>query len=107
MSIKDTKAEVSTITYDKDKIEKKVGSIYEAIVIMGKRAEQINAEIRSELHGKLDEFAVHNSTLEEVFENREQIEISKHYEKMPKPTSIAIKEWLDDEVYFRKTEDRG
>jgi len=107
MSIKDTKAEVSTITYDKDKIEEKVGSIYEAIVIMGKRAEQINAEIRSELHGKLDEFAVHNSTLEEVFENREQIEISKHYEKMPKPTSIAIKEWLDDEVYFRKTEDRG
>ncbi|WP_312769827.1 DNA-directed RNA polymerase subunit omega [Epilithonimonas sp.] len=106
MSVKDTKAEISTITYDKDKIEEKVGSIYEAIVIMGKRAEQINAEIRSELHGKLDEFAVHNSTLEEVFENREQIEISKHYEKMPKPTSIAIKEWLDDEVYFRKTDDR-
>lgn len=106
MSIKDTKAELSTITYDRDKIEKKVGSIYEAIVIMGKRAEQINAEIRSELHGKLDEFAVHNSTLEEVFENREQIEISRHYEKMPKPTSIAIEEWMNDEIYFRKTEDR-
>lgn len=107
MSVKDTKAEVSTITYDKDKIEDKVASIYEAIVIIGKRAEQINAEIRSELHGKLDEFAVHNSTLEEVFENREQIEISKHYEKLPKPTSIALREWLDDEVYFRKTEDRN
>lgn len=106
MSIKDTKAELSTITYDRDKIEQKVGSIYEAIVIMGKRAEQINAEIRTELHGKLDEFAVHNSTLEEVFENREQIEISRHYEKMPKPTSIAIEEWMDDEIYFRKTEDR-
>ncbi len=105
MSVKDTKAEVSTITYDKDKIEEKVGSIYEAIVIMGKRAEQINAEIRSELHGKLDEFAVHNSTLEEVFENREQIEISKHYEKLPKPTSIAIEEWLNEDIYFRKTED--
>lgn len=105
MSVKDTKAEVSTITYDKDKIEEKVGSIYEAIVIMGKRAEQINAEIRSELHGKLDEFAVHNSTLEEVFENREQIEISKHYEKLPKPTSIAIEEWMNDDIYFRKTED--
>ena len=77
MSVKDTKAEVNTITYDRDKIEEKVGSIYEAIVIMGKRAEQINAEIRTELHQKLDEFAVHNSTLEEVFENREQIEISK------------------------------
>ncbi len=107
MSVKDTKAEVSTITYDKDKIEGKVDSIYEAIVIIGKRAEQINAEIRSELHSKLDEFAVHNSTLEEVFENREQIEISKHYEKLPKPTSIALREWLDDEIYFRKTEDRN
>jgi DNA-directed RNA polymerase subunit K/omega len=107
MSVKDTKAELSTITYDRDKIEENVGSIYEAIVIMGKRAEQINAEIRSELHSKLDEFAVHNSTLEEVFENREQIEISKHYEKLPKPTSIAIKEWLDNEVYYRKTEDKN
>ena len=106
MSVKDTKAEVNTITYDKDKIEDKVGSIYEDIVIMGKRAEQINAEIRTELHNKLDEFAVHNSTLEEVFENREQIEISKHYEKLPKPTSIAIEEWLNDDVYFRKTEER-
>jgi DNA-directed RNA polymerase subunit K/omega len=106
MSIKNSKAELSTVTYDKDKIEKKVDSIYEAIVIMGKRAEQINAEIRSELHGKLDEFAVHNATLEEVFENREQIEISKHYEKLAKPTSIAIKEWLDDEIYFRKTEEK-
>lgn len=104
MSVKDTKAEVNTITYDKDKIEKKVGSIYEAIVIMGKRAEQINAEIRTELHNKLDEFAVHNTSLEEVFENREQIEISKHYEKLPKPTSIAVEEWLNDDIYFRKTD---
>ncbi|MDL1913775.1 MAG: hypothetical protein FDW93_04525 [Bergeyella sp.] len=101
-SAKGIKAEVSTITYDRDKIEAKVGSIYEAIVIMGKRAEQINAEIRAELHQKLDEFAIHNSTLEEVFENREQIEISKYYEKLPKPTSIAIKEWLNDEIYYRK-----
>lgn len=107
MSIKDNNAEINTITYDKDKIEEKIGSIYEAIVIMGKRAEQINGEIRAELHGKLDEFAVHNSTLEEVFENREQIEISKHYEKMAKPTSIAIREWLDGEIYFRKTEERN
>ncbi|MBA5247218.1 DNA-directed RNA polymerase subunit omega [Marnyiella aurantia] len=107
MSAKDTRAELNTITYDRDKIEQNVGSIYEAIVIMGKRAEQINAEIRTELHGKLDEFAVHNATLEEVFENREQIEISKHYEKLPKPTSIAIKEWLDEEIYYRKTEDRA
>jgi DNA-directed RNA polymerase subunit K/omega len=104
MSVKDSQAELSTITYDRNKIEENVGSIYEAIVIMGKRAEQINAEIRTELHGKLDEFAVHNATLEEVFENREQIEISKHYEKLPKPTSIAIAEWLEDGIYYRKTE---
>ena len=101
-NIKNTKAETNTITYDRNAIEEKVGSIYEAIVIMGRRAEQINSEIRTELHNKLDEFAVHNATLEEVFENREQIEISKHYEKLPKPTSIAIREWLDDEIYFRK-----
>ena len=103
-NIKNTKAETNTITYDRNAIEEKVGSIYEAIVIMGRRAEQINSEIRTELHNKLDEFAVHNATLEEVFENREQIEISKHYEKLTKPTSIAIREWLDDEIYFRKTD---
>ena len=103
-NIKNTKAETNTITYDRNAIEEKVGSIYEAIVIMGRRAEQINSEIRTELHNKLDEFAVHNATLEEVFENREQIEISKHYEKLPKPTSIAIREWLDDEIYGRKTD---
>ena len=101
MSVKNTKAELTTITYDKNKIEEKVGSIYEAIVIMGKRAEQINAGIRQELHEKLDEFSVRNDSLEEVFENREQIEISKHYEKMPKPTAMAIAEWLNDGTYFR------
>ena len=104
MSVKEATAELSTITYDRNKIEENVGSIYEAIVIMGKRAEQINAEVRTELHNKLDEFAVHNATLEEVFENREQIEISKHYEKMPKPTSIAIAEWMNDDIYYRKTD---
>lgn len=102
MSVKDIKAEETTITYDRDQIEEKVGSIYEAIVIMGKRAEQVNAEIRTELHNKLDEFAVNNASLEEVFENREQIEISKHYERLPKPTSIAIQEWLEDGIYHRK-----
>ena len=100
-NIKNTKAETNTITYDRNAIEEKVGSIYEAIVIMGRRAEQINSEIRTELHNKLDEFAVHNATLEEIFENREQIEISKHYEKMPKPTAMAIAEWLNDGTYFR------
>jgi len=103
MSFKESKAPLNTITYNRNKIENKVGSIYEAIVIIGKRAEQINAEIRTELHQKLDEFAVHNATLEEVFENREQIEISKNYERLPKPTSIAVEEWLNDEIYYRRT----
>lgn len=106
MSVKDTKAEVTTITYNRDKIEEKVGSIYEAIVIMGKRAEQVNADIREELRRKLDEFADNNDSLEEIFENREQIEISKHYEKLPKPTSIAIDEWLNDKIYFKKKEEK-
>ncbi len=106
MSLKDSKAALSTITYDKDLIEKNASSIYEAIVVMGKRSEQINGELRTELHQKLDEFAVHNTNLEEVFENREQIEISKHFESLPKPTSIAIQEWLDNEIYFRKVEDK-
>ena len=99
--------EINTITYDREQIEDKVGSIYDAIVIMGKREEQINAEIRSELHEKLEEFSVQNATLEEVFENREQIEISRHYEKMAKPTSIAIAEWMNDEIYFRRTDERN
>lgn len=106
-NIINSKAELSTITYDRDKIEENASSIYEAIVIMGKRAEQINAEIRADLHDKLEEFTVTNSTLEEVFENREQIEISKRYEKLPKPTSIAIQQWLDDEIYYRKADERA
>ena len=106
MSAKDYKAEITTITYDKNKIEEKVGSIYEAIVIMGKRAEQINANMREDLRKKLEEFADHNGSLEQVFENREQIEISRHYEKLPKPTSFAIEEWLNDKIYFRKRDDK-
>ena len=68
---------------------------------MGKRAEQINQEMKTELIQKLDEFAAHTDSLEEVFENREQIEVSKFYERLPKPTSIAIKEWLDNDIYYR------
>lgn len=107
MDKKEYIAQSNTITYDRDKIEENIGSIYEAIVIMGKRAEQINADIRLELHDKLDEFAVHNTTLEEVFENREQIEISRHYERLPKPTSIAIKEWLNEEIHYRRMDEQN
>jgi ferritin-like metal-binding protein YciE len=68
---------------------------------MSKRANQISSEIKEELSSKLQEFSSHTDNLEEVFENREQIEISKHYEKMPKPTLISIQEFLEDKVYYR------
>ena len=104
MNLKDLKAPLSTMTFDRDVIEEKVGNIYEAIVILGKRAEQVNSIIKNDLNQKLDEFASNSDTLDEVFENREQIEVSKYYEKLPKPTLIAIQEWLDNDIYFRRTD---
>jgi DNA-directed RNA polymerase subunit K/omega len=91
----------STITRDVRQLDKKTDNIYESIVIMSKRANQISNNIKEELHGKLAEFASSNDNLEEVFENREQIEISKHYERMPKPTLVAVDEFLNDKVYYR------
>jgi len=91
----------STITRDVRQLDKKTDNIYESIVIMSKRANQIANNVKEELHGKLAEFASSNDNLEEVFENREQIEISKHYERMPKPTLIAVDEFLNDKVYYR------
>ncbi len=101
MNFKDIGASTTTETYNRTKIEEKTGNIYESIVIMGKRAEQINQEMKSELIQKLDEFAAHTDSLEEVFENREQIEVSRFYERLPKATSIAVREWLDNDVYYR------
>ena len=91
----------STVTRDLRELDAKTDNIYESIVIMGRRANQIASNIKEELHSKLAEFATSNDNLEEVFENREQIEISKHYERMPKPTLVAIDEFLHDKVYFR------
>jgi|SRR5690606_24575314 len=107
MNFKDIDAPVSTETYNRSVIEEKTGNIYQAIVIMGKRAEQINQEMKTELIQKLDEFASHTDSLEEIFENREQIEVSKFYERLPKPTSIAIKEWMNNEIYYRIPEEDG
>lgn len=105
MDYKNVEAELTTKTYDRNVLEKPTGNLYESIVIMGKRAMQIKSELKTELLDKLDEFAAHSDSLEEIFENREQIEVSKFYERLPKPTSIAIKEWLDSDVYFRKPEE--
>lgn len=91
----------STVTRDVRELDKTTDNIYESIVIISKRANQIANNLKEELHGKLAEFASSNDNLEEVFENREQIEISKHYERMPKPTLIAVDEFLHDKVYFR------
>lgn len=101
MDYKDTKAAISTVTYDKNEIEAPTNNIYEAISIIAKRATQINGDLKKELVDKLDEFATYNDSLEEVFENKEQIEVSKFYERLPKPTAIAVEEWLNEKVYYR------
>ena len=98
-----TEAPVNTTTLDKNLIDAPTDNIYEAISIISKRATQINSEIKKELLEKLDEFATYNDSLDEVFENKEQIEVSKFYEKLPKPHSLAVQEWLDDKVYYRNT----
>jgi len=91
----------STVTRDVRELDKTTDNIYESIVIISKRANQIANTLKEELHGKLAEFASSNDNLEEVFENREQIEISKHYERMPKPSLIAVDEFLNNKVYYR------
>ncbi len=101
MNYKETNAASTTVTYDKDAIEASTDNIYEAISIIAKRATQINTDLKKELIEKLDEFATYNDSLEEVFENKEQIEVSKFYEKLPKPTAIAVEEWLQDRIYHR------
>ncbi len=91
-------------TKNLDEIKKKTGNLYESISIVGRRANQINISLKEELHGKLDEFASHTDSLEEIHENKEQIEISKAYERMPNPALLATQEFLEDKVYFRKSE---
>ncbi len=104
MDYKESNAAISTITYNKESIEAPTDNIYEAISIIAKRATQINSDLKTELIDKLEEFATYNDSLEEVFENKEQIEVSKFYEKLPKPTAIAVEEWLQNKVYHRTPE---
>lgn len=101
MDYKKTNAETTTTTRDASVLEAKTANIYEALAIIAKRSNQISAEMREELTNKLAEFASNTDNLEEVFENREQIEISKYYERLPKPVLIAIQEFLEDKIYFR------
>jgi len=101
MEYKNTKAERDTVTRDMRKFEAGTDNTFETIAIIAKRANQIGADIKEELNSKLAEFATSSDNLEEIFENREQIEISKFYEAMPKPVSIAVEEYLKGKVYFR------
>ena len=101
MDYKKTTADLTTTTRDLRNLDGKSGNIYESIAIISKRANQISTEIKEELTNKLAEFASNTDNLEEIFENREQIEISKFYERMPKASLIAIQEFLDNKIYSR------
>ena len=105
IDLKKTTAPVNTVTYDRNQVDEPTENIYEAISIISRRAEQINTEIKKELIDKLEEFATYNDSLEEIFENKEQIEVSKFYEKLPKPHALAVQEWLTDKIYYRNTEE--
>jgi DNA-directed RNA polymerase subunit K/omega len=104
MDYKKSKAPSTTITRDIVELEKGTNNIYESIVIIAKRSDQIAIEIKKELDQKLEEFASFSDNLDETFENREQIEISKFYERLPKPTLMAIEEFKEDKIYWRRPE---
>lgn len=101
MDYKKSKAPTNTITRNVVELSQETGNIYESVAIMAKRSNQIAAEIKQDLQKKLNEFSSYNDTLEEVFENREQIEISRYYEKLPKPTLMAAEEFVGGEIYWR------
>ena len=101
MDYKISKAPVNTVTRDIMELCQETGNIYESVAIIAKRSNQISVEIKQDLNKKLAEFASYNDSLEEVFENREQIEISRYYEKLPKPTLLATEEFVEGNVYWR------
>ena len=107
MDYKKSKAPLNTVTRDIMDLWNETNNIYESVAIIAKRANQISVEIKQDLNKKLQEFASYNDTLEEVFENREQIEISRYYEKLPKPTLLATQEFVDDCIYWRDPSKEG
>ena len=104
IDFKKTNAPLNTKTWDTVELSEKTGNIYEMVNIITKRANQISLDMKDELSKKLDEFASYTDNLEEIFENREQIEISRYYERLPKPVSIATQEFEQDKIYFRRPE---
>jgi DNA-directed RNA polymerase subunit K/omega len=105
MSIKDSNAPDTTVTYNRNQLDEPTGNIYKTVSIVAKRAVQLNEELRTELFDKLEEFATPIETLEEIFENKEQIEVSKFYEKLPKPHAVAVEQWLAEKIYYRHTDE--
>ena len=106
MDYKNSKAPTNTVTHNIMDFARGTGNVYESVVIMSKRANQIAAQMKEDLSKKLKEFAQTNDNLEETFENREQIEISRYYEKLPKPQAIAVKEWLDGDIEYRYIDEK-
>lgn len=104
MDYRKSNAPVTTITRNFDLMTKNTGNIYETVIIVARRSNQISVEMKQELNKKLEEFASYSDNLEEVFENREQIEISKFYERLPKPTLIALQELEEDKIFHRNPE---
>ncbi|MCF0184233.1 MAG: DNA-directed RNA polymerase subunit omega [Bacteroidaceae bacterium] len=105
MDYKKSNAPTNTVTRNVMDLCEETGNIYETVAILGKRANQISTDIKDELKKKLSEFAAATDSMEEVFENREQIEISRYYERLPKPSLIATQEFIDGRIYYRNPED--
>lgn len=101
MDYRKSNAPTNTITRDMMRLSEDTGNVYETVVVIAKRANQISVEMKQDLEKKLQEFASYNDNLEEVFENREQIEISRYYEKLPKPDLIATQEYIEGKIYYR------
>ncbi|MFZ5939879.1 MAG: DNA-directed RNA polymerase subunit omega [Bacteroidota bacterium] len=104
MDYKKTKASVTTVTRNLNDLDRQTDNIYESVMVVSRRANQISVELKQELNRKLEEFASYTDNLEEVFENPEQIEISRFFERLPKPTLIALQELDEEEIYFRINE---
>ena len=101
MSFKKIETVDTTITRNLNELEEITGNLYQSLIIIARRADQINIEIKEELNRKLEDFASYTDNLEEIFENREQIEISKHYESLPKPVNYSIQEFINGDIYWR------
>lgn len=101
MDYKKVNAPTSTISRDMDQLSEDVGNVYETVKIISRRANQISVELKQEIDKKLQDFTNTSENIEEVFENREQIEISRYYEKLPKPVLLATQEFIEDKVYYR------